>query len=508
MGWFGCNNDNDSQKHRTLSSFLPGVALLVFVMIIGEPLVWASSEEEAEHKSGGLYPLGETTGLPRLPDEPIPYAVVPERPALPVELGCKFLGKGNIKKAIETPWGAVWTPCLLVFGTYRTALQSYQSVGPPGRTEEWRNRLDLFFNLQLSQTEKCIVGVGAVDDNDFTKFSGYGFNADNRPELEGSEYYGPYLRTFFCEGDFGSLFPKLDPTGTKLIDYGFSFGRQQITFQEGILINDVQDGIGIVRNNLHAPGVSNIRITGWFAWKNIDRGSPATIERLHEPGLLGIFTQADTPTTTWALDLATIQDNDESTTGGDGYWVGLAATQRAWSPWSRLGVINTTYRANVSIASDADTPQMADGAILSAEISWTPHSSDDIVYVNPFWAIDRYTQAGREPIVGGPFAPLGISFASPSLGNYLSELNSFAAPLVGIAMGYQAFWDNHRRNFVIELAGTKGTDSDDQRDSAAVTLQFQQALGQHFQLQLEGFVNYLEARADGSGARIEMLAQF
>ena len=71
--------------------------------------------------------------------------------------------------------------------------------------------LDVFANLELSQTEKCVLGAGLMDDNDFTKFSGYGFSADDRPELEDWEYEGPYLRAFFCEGDFGSLFPKLDP---------------------------------------------------------------------------------------------------------------------------------------------------------------------------------------------------------------------------------------------------------------------------------------------------------
>jgi hypothetical protein len=130
------------------------------------------------------------------------------------------------------------------------------------------------------------------------------------------------------------------------------------------------------------------------------------------------------------------------------------------------------------------------------------------VYINPFWGIDRYSQAGREPIVGGPLAALGISFASPSLGNYLSELNSFAGPIVGVAMGYQAFWNNHRRNLVIELAGTQSTESEDQLDSAALTLQFQMAIGKHVQLQLDGFVSYLEARDNGSGARIELLVQF
>ena len=514
MGWFECKNDNDSRRYRPFTSMLLGVALSV-AMIVGGP-VRASGEEEGEEHGGGLFPLGHTSGVPRLPDEPIPYAVVPERPRLPVEWGCKFLGKGLIKQATETFWGAVWTPCLLVFGTARSAIQTYQSVGPPGRIDEWRNRLDVFANLELSQTEKCVLGVGLLDDNDFTKFSGGAFEAENRPELEGTEYEGPYLRAFFCEGDLGSLFPKLDPQGQKHLDWGFSFGRQQITFQEGILINDVQDGIGIVRNTLTASGVSNIRVTAWLGLANIDRGSPATIERLNEPGFFGLFSQFDTPVATWALDLAMLRDDEnpetgrDDLTGGDGYWVGLAATQRAWSPWSGLGVVNTTYRANFSIADGPDTPQMADGTILSAEFSWTPHDSDDVVYVNPFWADKRYTQAGREPIVGGPFAPLGISFASPSLGNHLSELNSFAVPggLFGLAVGYQAFWDNHRRNLVIELAGTYGDEDVVLADSAALTVQFQQAIGQHFQLQLDGFVSSLEGRDNGSGARIELLAQF
>ena len=480
---------------------------MVFTMIAGESVYAASEDAGGGEGIGGLYPFGETSGVPRLPDEPIPFAVVPERPALPLEMGCKFLGNGNIKEATETPWGAVWTPCLFGFGTFRTALQSYESVGPPGRTVEQRNRLDLFLNLQLTQTEKCVLGVGALDDNEFTRFTGYGFKSKDRPELEGSDYYGPYVRAFFCEGDIGSLFPRLDPGGTKLIDYGFSVGRQQITYQEGIMINDVQDGIGLVRNNLHAPGFSNIRITGWFAWNNVDLGPPSDNERVKNPGLFGIFTQADTPTTTWALDLATIQGNNDNS-GGDGYWIGVAATQRAWTPWSRLGAFNTTYRANFSFASENDTPQIADGKLFSAEISWTPHNSDDIVYINPFRSVDHYTQAGREPIVGGPYAPLGISFASPSLGNYLSELNSFTDPLYGMAMGYQAFWDHHRRNLIVELAGTKGTNPDDQRNSAALSAQFQQAFGRHFQLQLEAFRSYLEARNNGSGGRVEVLVQF
>ena len=180
-------------------------------------------------RAGGLYPLGETSDVPRLSDEPIPYQVVPERPALPLELGCKFLGKGNLPAGVELPTGAVWTPCLWVFGTFRTALQTYEAVGPAGRNTEWANRLDAFANLQLTTTEKCIIGVAPLDKNRFTNFTRYSFESNQGLEGGQSEF-DLYVRTLFCEGDFGSLFPNLDPKGVNLIDYGFSFGRQQITF--------------------------------------------------------------------------------------------------------------------------------------------------------------------------------------------------------------------------------------------------------------------------------------
>ena len=83
-----------------------------------------------------------------------------------------------------------------------------------------------------------------------------------------------------------------------------------------------------------------------------------------------------------------------------------------------------------------------------------------------------------------------------------------------MAMGYQAFWDNHRRNLVIEPARLKDNtrnlfnDDGDGADQAELTIQFQQAIGQRFQLQLDAFYAYLEGRDNGSDARAEILIQF
>lgn len=472
-----------------------------------------SASAKTEKSFFGLYPLGEVTPVPLLSDKPLPYVIPPERPELLVEAGCKFLGKGNIPQGTKLPGGAVWTPCLWVFGTWRAAMQTFESVGPVGRNTELVTRLDIFANLQLTSTEKCIVGVAPLDKNRFTNFTRYSWES-HQGEEGGRSEASVFLRTAFCEGDFGSLFPDLDPKGTKFVDYGFSVGRQRIHFQEGIMINDVLDSVGLVRNNMHAPGLSNIRATGVYSWGSIDRGTPANRQRLNRPGgLFGMFLQADNPTTTWALDSIYIDDPDVFA-GGDTINIGLAASQRAWTPWSRLGNFNTAYRINASFADEADNALSSDGILVSAEISWTPHSSDDVVYINPFYGFDRFTQASREPIVGGPLAPLGISFASPSLGNHLSELSSFNTQAAGIAIGYQAFWDNHRRNLVIEIAGLKDNTRNlfetegDGTDAAALTVQLQQAFGQHIQFQLDAFVSYLESRDNGSGARAEILVQF
>ena len=85
------------KRPSRLISVVFGIAVVLTVLAGGSSTAW----------SGGLYPLGETSDVPRLSDKPVPYQVVPERPALPLELGCDFLGKGSLPKGIELPTGAV-----------------------------------------------------------------------------------------------------------------------------------------------------------------------------------------------------------------------------------------------------------------------------------------------------------------------------------------------------------------------------------------------------------------
>ena len=455
--------------------------------------------------SGGIWPLGDETSSSRLSDEPTKFLTVgdiPERPALLFEFGDAFLGTGNLAAGFELPTGAVWQPRLWIFGTLRTAVQTIDT-GTADRVSEWANRFDLFANLQLTGTEKIVLGIRPFDKNRPGQFSGYTFEPDS---IDGfNNFTNANIRTLFAEGDFGSLFPNLDPQGTTLLDFGFSVGRQPLIFQDGILLNDTIDAVGLVRNNVRFPGVSNARISATWGWNEVSRtsaGLPSTSEQ-SEAQLFGLFTSFDTPKSTINADVAYVLDDIDP--DGDGLYGGVSAAQR-------IGKFNTTFRVNGSLAIDEDTPLVTDGALFSAELSWTPYRSDDTIYINPFATVGTFTQAGREPIDGGgPLAPLGILFASPNIGAFGSEINNRANDVAGFAIGYQAFWDDHRRNLAIELAGRKDLGLDEETDSVdqlALGFQLQQKIHQQALIQLEGFIAAQEDLDDAYGARLEFLYQF
>jgi hypothetical protein len=467
--------------------------IILFFLLVGNWVVSIPTFASA----GWLYPLGETTETPRFSEEHIqlkPPSDTGNRPPLIYEGGDLFLGTGNLYEGFETPWGAIWQPQLWIFGTLRSAVYTFDD-GVVSPSAEWGNRLDLYANLQLTGTEKIIIGIRPLDRNRLDRFSRVTFN-DNRGGDQ--EEFNADIRTFFFEGDLGSLFPKLDPGGYTWLDYGFTVGRQLLTFQEGILLNDEIDSVGIVRNNIRLPGVSNLRTSLLYGWNEVGRSNASNVGGT-STNIIGLFNSADTPLSSINLDFIYTIDANEIT-NEDAFYVGLSSIQR-------IGHFNTAFRINSSITEGGNNTRAGDGTLLSSEISFTPQSSDDIVYLNTFVSSGNFTQAGREPVVGGPLGALGILFASPSLGNFGSELNSFADDVAGFALGYEAFWQNHRRSLTLEVAGRKDIGGDG-IDSIAVGFEFRQRLLQRLQLQVDVHRSLFESRDDGYGARTELLYQF
>ena len=484
---------------RCLEMFLTRIppVLVVFAVCLGVIGTAQAAEMKKKPWYGSLWPLGEHVEVETLKDEVVKFKSVgdiPFRPALFLELGDPFLDTGQLDAGFEVPiLGAIWQPRLWSYFINRTTVQTFDN-GAPGRLRdtEIANRMDLYANLQLTGTEKILLGLRPFDNNLPSRFTRYTFDGSNE---DFNNELNLDIETLFFEGDIGSLLPKLDRAGIKPIDFGFTVGRQPFTFQEGIILNDTVDAVGFVRHHLVFPSTSNLRIAGLWAWDRLDRNDR---NRGTDPNMYGLFVFADAHVSSYNLDMIYVDDN---ATDGDAFYIGASAIQRIRA----LGGISSAFRINNSIALDEEIGGnvIGDGSLLSAEFSTIVPGSDDIAYINPFISIGNFTQAGREQILGGPLASLGILFASPNLSTYGAEVSPFTDDVVGFATGYQAFWDDHRRNLILEIAGRHDYDGQG-FDQLGIGFQLQQAIGQHIQAQLEGFYTFNGERDDGVGARAEL----
>ncbi|MDF1792695.1 MAG: hypothetical protein P1U88_12335 [Thalassobaculaceae bacterium] len=430
-----------------------------------------------------------------LSEDVIPYRGddLPERATPLLEIGPDLLGTGPLDPGFELPTGAVWQPALWVFGQYRTGVGVFRN-GTATEVQEWANRLDLFANLRLSGTERVLLGLSPLRDGG--RYSGY----HRRPEADegfDNQFSGEITALFF-EGEIGEIFPNADPFDAGGLDIGFTVGRQQLLFQEGLLINDTVDAVAVTRDTLIVRDVSvDTRLTALFGWGNIHRSDN---ERDDKAKLAGLFSETDFRASTVALDAVWVTGGEDGGSGTDGLFLGAAATQR-------LGKVNTAFRLAQSVALDEASDAVDTGTVFLAELSGDPMGNDDVLYINAAWALDRFTSAARDPISGGPLGPVGILFAAPNLGDFGTALSNRADDVVAAAAGYQMFFNQERTQLVAEIGIRIATDPDHQ-DAAAIGLRFQQALGARFVLQLDGFVSREEARDLGYGARSELLVRF
>jgi hypothetical protein len=442
-----------------------------------------------------LFPLGEETTL-GVSDKPAPLLGVgqlPLRPAPLLELGPGFLATGPLSQGIEMPGGAMWQPRLWVFGTMRSAVQDFYN----GTTHdaEWANRLDLYANLQLTGTERLVVGMQPLNHDASGAFSGLQFAPGAGG---GKDDLNANVRTLFFEGDLGSTLPALDQKGILPIDFGYTVGRQPLFYENGMLINDNVTMVGIARNSIHVPYTSNVLLDFFYAWDHVQRPNRLLTLSGEQPSLWGLSTSIDSLHTTYDIEMLHVSDAAQF---GDAWYVGGAAIQRFW-------LINTAFRVNSSIADGPSTAVSTDGTLVSLETSFTPFRSEDIVYFNPYVAFGNFTQAAQDPIVAGPLGGLGINFAAYGIGTSDSALSSAARDVAGFATGYQAFWDNHRRSLTLEFGVRENTASNGTFDAQAIGTRFQQALGQRVLLEVDATFTRQEDHNDAYILRTELAYQF
>ncbi len=431
-----------------------------------------------------------------LTEYPIGIQPIPERPKLLVETNEKFLSTGFLSQGVEIPTGAVWRPSFWVFGTYRTGVGHFNNRAGTNVTE-WANRLDLFGQLNLSGTERVVLGLRSVDQElgASRRFTGYDFRSGDVNDGWNSD-----IQTFFFEGDFGEIFPNIDPYDSMPLDYGFTVGRQPMSFQQGLLINeDMIDAITVTRNTLNGGGILNLRATAVYAQNTINRNN-----NVHDPDarMVGLFTESDTATSTINADIATITTDNNRL--GDMTAIGLSSIQRLHG---FENTYNTSFHFLASFPHSGETAAVGQGELLFSQISMTQHHSDDLVYINTFWAIDQFTSPARGPLAGGPLGQTGVLFSSAGLGRFGAPLSNQASNAVGGSLGYQMFYEGTRQQLIFELGGR--TDTNGVNDGAIASgARYQKAIGQHWIVILDSFLAKRESRGISPGARIEFLAKF
>lgn len=433
-----------------------------------------------------------------LNDEPTPFLSdedLPSRNPPLLEIGPKFLGTGNISDGFTLPTGAVWTPSLWVYGNFRTAFQAYENDNDE-TVSEWANRLDLFANLQLSGTERILFGVTPLHNRDTGAFSGRVFSPDSQ------EGYVDELNfevdTLFFEGDLAEIFPRLDVFDSTKNDIGITFGRQNVIFGDGFIVNDNMDGFGLSKNNIrfkNNPNIVNWRTSIFVGLGGVHRGDN---QRDRDAKFFGWFNQIDMTKTTYNFDVAYVT----SDLTGDLLNVGVDATRR-------IGKTNATFRAAYSNAVDGVTPQSDTGLLLFMELSWVPKNTHDNLYLDGFFGIDNFTSAARGPLTGGPLGRTGLLFAAQGIGTFPAPLSNRANEAGGAALGYQKFSNDRRTQFTVE-AGARfeyGDQIPALENEYGVGMRAQRALGNRTFLQFDAFVTKRDGDDVATGARMELQAK-
>jgi hypothetical protein len=437
-----------------------------------------------------------------LDEEPIGLQPIPSRPPLLLELNEGFLAPGFLNRGMELPTGAVWRPSLWVFGQFRTALQYFDNQGPMAPVAESASRLDLFGQVNFSGTERILVGLRPLDEELATRreFTSHDFNTGR--SLDG---WNADFQTLFFEGDFGEIFPWLDPYDSRLTDFGFAVGRMPLLAQQGLLINeDMIDALTITRNTLNGHGNLNLRTTGVYAWNRLNRNSPTTAPNTLDPDsqMVALLTESDFASSTVNLDVAYAYGNPSF---GDLVAFGVSGIRRIHGYHNTY---NTSLHLLASFPTEGTTPFADQGELLFAQTSWTPHHTEDLTYVNAFLAIDQFTSPTRGPLMGSPLGQTGIVFAAPGVGRAGAPVSVRTNNTAGASLGYQFFFDHTRRQLILELGGQQGTKGSQNDGAIATVLRYQQAFGQHRIWVCDGFVGKREGVNVSQGVRGEILVKF
>ena len=437
-------------------------------------------------------------------DRAIGVQPIMDRPPLIIEYPLKFLGQGTIPEGYELPTGAIWRPTLWVFGSNRFGVSYRDDQAGAGQIGanfgSFVNRLAIFAQLNFTGTERIQIGIRPTDEEEgrpllfgreYTSYFWKQYTAlpgGVRRTIDGLDGWNGDLNVAYFEGQLDEIFPGLDPYDTEFLDLGFSVGRQAMSFQRGLMLNeDMIDAVTVTRNTLFGGGNLNLRMTGVFAWNRLTRVSPF---QNTDAKLYGLFTESDFKFNTVNVDIGFV--NDPNRDNRDVIVAAVSSTQR-------LVGYHNTYNSRFHVLASFPTEgegirtgfmgspgnATGQGELFFAQISVTPHRSEDLIYWNTFLVVDQFTSLARAP-QAGPLGDTGLLFAAAGLGLYGPPLATVTNSAVGTSIGYQIFLDTKNQQIIYEIGAREGKGADEFEIGGVV--QYQRAIAQNWIWLVTGFM--------------------
>ncbi len=413
-----------------------------------------------------------------------------------VEWGRIFYGDGITPRG-RNWWGSknLARPKFYVYGDYRTAIATGRNA--VGRTDNWGNRLNLDFDLQLTDTERFHAFIGPLDKGaQVTRWERVAGDYKYREEFDLTPVTG------YFEGDLGAILGALDNHSSPF-ELPFTIGLVPLLFQNGIWMEDAVTGAAFALPARHSRLLN---------WSNYDATFFAVVDQLNSPAFASDHS-AQAFGTAWFIEAyggyieagyAYLRDRNFSQLSYHN--ITASFTRRYFDR------ISNSVRVIVNTGQELDdAARTADGVLLLVENSWITAAPLTVVpYANFFVGWDRPQSVARAGVSGGILRNTGINFDTDGV-NGLATLDPTASDTAGFSLGIDLLGQDLDRQLLLEFAyvtphGNKNASVPD--DQYGVAARYQFPISHRTLLRFDTLYGWRRGLHDVYGTRMEYRWKF
>lgn len=427
----------------------------------------------------------------------------------PIEIGREFYGPGEIGEGIALfgDKNLVY-PQLILFGDSRTAIAYNKNDAE--ETGQVATRLNLFFNLQLTGTDRVLLFWRPLQDGGlFTRYEFAGPDRDPRadPKFQAEETPD----ALFYEGDLGAFIAGVSDE-YQGFDLPVAFGLMPLLFQNGVWLEDTFFGgaFTIPAQNSAALGITNYDITFFGGFSDIttdafvDRRGVKDDDQAAVLGVAGFFDVAEGYL---ELGYAYLFDKNKQAGGNQSYHNLTAAFSKRY-----FGAVSNATRLIVNIGQDPGPgfAKTADGFILISENAFVTAQELTLIPYANFWiGKDAPQSVARDGGAGGILRNVGLSFESDNLTGF-PTLDPTGRDTFGGAIGVQYLFALDQQ-LVLEAAAVipwDGSDGPAIDNEYALSARYQIPVTNQVIFRADAIYGLKESRPDVFGARFEVRVKF